>query len=89
VVGECDDADTIHALAAAHRAVTVGTVPAPAGVVGLPLVAGGEDAPRPVMITLHAAWEASHYAAELLSDLAARLEQWTTRWREGLSAARE
>lgn len=79
VVGECDDADTIHALAASRRAITVGTVAAPPGIVGLPLVATVEDAPRPVVISLHAAWERHHYATDLLGDLAGRMEQWIAR----------
>ncbi len=82
VVGECDDADTVHALAASGRAVTVGTVPAPEGVLGLPLVVTDEDGPHPVVITLHAAWEPHHYAADAVAMLAGRLEAWVTHWRE-------
>ncbi len=87
VEGECDDADTIHALAASQRAVTVGTVPAPPGLVGLPLVATVDEVSHPVVITLHAAWERDHYAADLLGELATRLEAWITGWRTGPAAA--
>ncbi len=87
MAGECDDADTIHALAASRRAITVGTVTAPRGVVGLPLVAIIDDAPQPVVISLHAAWEQHHYAADLLADLAGRMEHWIAQWRRGLRGA--
>lgn len=87
VAGECDDANTIHALAASRRAITVGTVTAPEGVVGLPLVAIIDDAPQPVVISLHAAWERHHYAADVLAGLAKRMEQWIAQGHQGLRGA--
>ena len=86
VMGECDDADTIHALAHSGRAVTVGTVPAPDGVVGIPLVTEVGDESHPVVISLHVAWERHHYAATLLGEIAERLERWLDEWRSRLAA---
>ncbi len=63
----------------------MGTVPAPDGVLGLPLVVTDEDGPHPVVITLHAAWEPHHYAADAVAALAGRLEAWVTHWRESLA----
>lgn len=91
-ITECDDGQTIMALTAAGHGIGVTTERPLYGVHPVRLLdtrAGGPLAPAVLQLPLHAAWVPTHFAADTIASIAARLRLFLDRQGNTLPQARD